>query len=91
MASTRQVQGALRKFRDQIRKASKDIEDVTAAIRDLEKQLEEWDNDTDLEITRGLKKEIERGKDEISDLRKAVDKLEREISDTNRKYHNLSR
>lgn len=91
MASTREVQNALKNFRSQIKKATKEIEDTLETVRDLEKNLDTWDADADLEITRGLKSEIDRGKDEISELRKAVDKLEREISDTNRKFANLAR
>lgn len=91
MATSRQVKSALAKFTKSMKKANKEIENLTTDIRDLEKALETWDADEDLDITRGIKREIDRGKDEIIELRKNVAKLEREISDTNRKYANLAR
>lgn len=91
MATSREVQNILKQFTTQIKKATKEIDDVVDTIRDLEKALETYDADADLDITRGIKREIDRGKEQITELRKSVDKLERELSDTNRKYHNLSR
>lgn len=89
MATPREVRGVLKKFRNQVKKASKEIEDVLDLVRELETALETYNADADLDITRGLKAEIRRGKDEIQDLRKLVDKLDNELSDTNRKFHYL--
>lgn len=91
MATTKQVQSALQRFRTKIKKATKEVEEILETIRDLEKTVDEYDADADVEVTRGLKREIDRSKDEITDLRKAVDKLDNELSDTNRKFHKLSR
>ena len=91
MASPRQVQNTLSKFRSQVDRANNAIEEILETVRDLEQTLKDFDSDEDLDITRGLKREIERGKDEIQDLRRNVDKLDRELSDTNRKFSNLAR
>jgi len=72
-------------------RANSAIEEILGTVRDLEQALKDFDSDEDLDITRGLRREIERGKDEIQDLRRNVDKLERELSDTNRKFSNLAR
>ncbi len=91
MATSRQVEAVLKKFTKSVEDADKYVNDVLETIRDLEAVLKEYDADEDLNITRGVKRQINRGKDKIADLRKSVDKLDRELSDTNRKYQNLAR
>ncbi len=91
MASSREVQNALSRFREQVARANKEVEDVIELIQQLEEALEGYDEDADLEITRGIRSEIKKGKREIDDLRKSVDRLDRELSDTKRIYHHLSR
>lgn len=90
MANSNEVKNALVRFRKQIDRANKDIEDVLETVRDLESVLERYDADEDLQVNRSLRAEINRGKKEIDELRKNVDKLNRELSDTKRKYHYLS-
>lgn len=89
MATAKQVQGVLKKFRNQIKRSTKEIQEVLDLVRELETALKDYNADADLEITRGLKAEIKRGKEEITELRKIVDKLDNELSDTNRKFRNL--
>lgn len=91
MATTRQVQQALKKFNTAIDRANRDVLDILETIRELEEALEKFDEDEDVNVTRGLKADVRRGKKEIDELRKSVDKLDRELSDTNRKFHNLAR
>lgn len=91
MATAREVKNILSKFTKEIKRANKDIEEIIDVIRELEKALVTYDANTDLEITRGIQAEIRKGKEEIAELRKNIDKLEREVSDTNRKYQNLAR
>lgn len=90
MATPREVINKLKKFTQQIERANGEIEEVLKLIRELEKDLETYNADEDLEITRGMKSEINRGKKKITELKKTVNKLEKELSDTNRKYHYLS-
>ncbi|MEO1289068.1 MAG: hypothetical protein AAFV93_14990, partial [Chloroflexota bacterium] len=66
------------------------ISDLIKVIRDLEKALETFNADEDLDVTRSIKSDIRRGKKEITELRKNIDKLERELKDTNRKYQYLA-
>lgn len=91
MATAREVKNILSKFTKEIKRANKDIEEILDVIRDLEKALVTYDANEDLNITRGIQAEIRKGKEEISELRKNINKLEREVSDTNRKYQNLAR
>ncbi|MGB1286966.1 MAG: hypothetical protein ACPG7F_10565 [Aggregatilineales bacterium] len=90
MATSRQVQSVLKKFTNKIKRANDEIEDTLAVIRELEDALQTFNADEDLNVTRGIKGEIKRGKKEVDELRKNVDKLKRELSDTNRKYHHLA-
>ncbi len=90
MANSNEVKNALVRFRKQIDRANKDIEDVLETVRDLESVLERYDADDNLQVNRSLRAEINRGKKRIDELRKNVDKLNRELSDTKRKYHYLS-
>ncbi len=90
MANSNEVKNALVRFRKQIDRANKDIEDVLETVRDLESVLERYDADDNLQVNRSLRAEINRGKKQIDELRKNVDKLNRELSDTKRKYHYLS-
>ena len=89
MASEREVKRVLERFTKGLRQANKSVEEVLDMIRDLEDALKTYDADADLNITRGIRGEIDRGKKQIAELRKNVDKLDRELSDTNRKYQNL--
>lgn len=91
MASSREVQSVLRRFNADIDEANRIMKQILEAVRELEDVLEHYDADKDLDVNRGLKKEIERGKDQITELRKTVDKLDNELSDTNRKFSNLAR
>lgn len=91
MATSREVKNILQKFTAQLRYANNEVKKLNEVIDELEKALDTYDDDEDLEITRGIRREIDRGKSEIEDLRRNVAKLERELSDTNRKYHKLSR
>lgn len=90
MATAREVAGVIKKFTRQIDRANKEIEETLALVRELEKALETYNADEDLQITRGLKGDIRKGKKAIDALRKNVDKLDKEFSDTNRKYHYLA-
>ena len=90
MASSREVERVLKRFNKELNNANDEIEHVLKTIKDLEKVLKEFNADEDLDITRGIKGEIRRGKKQIDELRKNVDKLDRELSDTNRKYHFLA-
>jgi flagellar biosynthesis chaperone FliJ len=91
MANERHVKGALEKFTRSLKDANNYVEDVLQTVRELEEALETYDADADLKITRGIKGEIDRGKKQIQELRKNVDKLDRELSDTNRIYQKLRR
>ncbi|GAB4512792.1 MAG: hypothetical protein OHK0046_12830 [Anaerolineae bacterium] len=91
MATSREVQTILQRFTAQLKNANDEVERLLKVIKELEKALENYDDDADLDITRGIKAEIERGKAQISELRDNVAKLDRELADTNRKYQNLSR
>ncbi len=90
MANSNDVKRALVKFRKQIDRANKNVEDVLDTVRDLEKVLEAHNADADLQINRSLRAEINRGKKRIDELRKNVDKLNKELADTKRKYHYLT-
>lgn len=90
MANSREVKRVLQRFTKTIKRANDEVEDVLKTIRELEQVLESYNADEDLEITRGIKGEIRRGKNAIDELRKNVDKLDRELGDTNRKYRYLA-
>lgn len=90
MATPKQVQTALKRFSKQIDRANDEIEEVLQTIRDLEKALDEFNADEDLNITRGIKGDIRQGKKKVDELRKNVDRLQKELSDTKRKYHYLA-
>lgn len=90
MATSNEVKNALVKFRKQIDRANKDVEEVLETVRDLEKILEEYNADEDLQINRSLRAEINRGKKRIDELKSNVAKLNKELSDTKRKYHYLA-
>lgn len=90
MASSRQVQNVLKRFTRQLKRANDEVEELTKTIGELEEALEVFNADEDLNVTRGIKAEIKRGKKQITELRKNIDKLDRELSDTNKKYHYLS-
>lgn len=91
MATAREVQNTLSRFNTQIDRATHEIQDLVQLIRQLEKEVEEFNADEDLDVTRGIKRDVNRSKDAIGDLRTAIEKLEREISDTNRKLSSLAR
>lgn len=90
MATSREVQNVLGRFRKEIKRATKDITEILEVVEELEKALETYNADEDLDITRGIKGEIRRSKSEVDDLRKQIKKLDRELSDTNKKYHYLA-
>ncbi len=90
MASSREVQNVIKRFRSEIKRATKDVEEILEVVQELETALETFNADEDLEITRGIKGEIRRSKAEVDELRKQIKKLDRELSDTNRKYHHLA-
>lgn len=89
MATARQVQSVIKRFVAEIDAANRDIRQLTQTIKDMEKALKEFNEDEDLNISRSIRADIDRGKREISELRTNIQKLEREISDTNRKFNNL--
>lgn len=89
MATSREAINVLKKFRQQVGKATREIDEVLALVRDLETALHTFNADEDLEITRGLKAEIQRGKEEIDALRTLVNKLDNELADTKRKFYYL--
>lgn len=91
MATSRQVQNVLKRFTRQLKNANDAVEDLTKMIGELEEALEVFNADEDVDITRGIRGEIKRGKKQITELRKNIDKLDRELGDTNRKYQYLSR
>ncbi|MEM9952100.1 MAG: hypothetical protein AAF846_10890 [Chloroflexota bacterium] len=90
MATSKQVENALERFNRKLDRANDEIKDLIKVIRDLEKALETFNADEDLDVTRSIKSDIRRGKKEITELRKNIDKLERELKDTNRKYQYLA-
>lgn len=90
MASSREVQRVLKRFRSEIKRATKDINEILEVVEQLETALEGFNADEDLDVTRGIKGEIRRSKGEVDELRKQIKKLDRELSDTNRKYHYLA-
>lgn len=90
MATSKQVQSALKRFTNKLDRANDEIKDITKEIADLEKILETYNADEDLEINRSIKAEIRRGKKQVTELRKNIDKLDRELKDTNKKYHYLA-
>jgi len=90
MATPREVKNALSKFSSKVDRATKEIDDVLDTIRELEKLLETYNADEDLQITRGIKAEIRGGKKKVDNLRNSVNKLQKELSDTKRKYHYLA-
>lgn len=91
MATSGDVNRALNKYISRIERATREVEDVLAVIRELEAALEAYDNDPEVEITRGIRGTINKSKKRIDDLRGSVRKLDNELSDTNRKYYQLSR
>ncbi|MEM6529174.1 MAG: hypothetical protein AAF653_12830 [Chloroflexota bacterium] len=90
MATPAEVRKALKKFSTKIDRANKEIEDVLQTVRELEKVLDTYNADEDLNITRGIKADIRQGKKKVDDLRNNVNKLQKELSDTKRKYHYLA-
>lgn len=90
MATSREVQRVLKRFTKQIDRANSELVDTLEMLKDLEKALEEYNADENLDITRGIKAEIRRGRKQIDELRQNADKLKNELSDTNRKYHYLA-
>lgn len=90
MATAREVSSMIKRFSKQIERANKEIVETLEIIQELEKALETYNADADLDITRGLKRDINKGKKVVDELRSNVDKLDRELSDTNRKYHYLA-
>lgn len=90
MATSKEVQRSLAKFRKEIQQSTKDVQGVLEAIQALESDLETWNADETLDITRGIKTEIKKSKEEVDELRKVVKKLNDELSDTNRKYYYLA-
>ncbi len=90
MASSREVQRVLKRFRSEIKRATRDITEILEVVEELETALEGFNADEDLDITRGIRGEIRRSKGEVDELRQQIKKLDRELSDTNRKYHYLS-
>jgi len=90
MASSREVQRVLKRFRAEIKRATKDIKEILEVVDELEQALETFNDEEDLDITRGIKGEIRRSKSEVDELRSEIKKLDRELSDTNRKYHYLA-
>lgn len=90
MATSKQIENVLERFNKKLDRANDDIKDLLRTIRDLEKALETFNADENAEITRSIKTDIRRGKKHITELRKNIDKLERELKDTNKKYHYLA-
>lgn len=89
MATARQVQSVIKRFVSEVDDANSDIRRLTQTIKDMEEALETFNEDEDLEISRSIRGDIDRGKRQISELRENIQRLEREISDTNRKLNNL--
>ncbi|MGB7338803.1 MAG: hypothetical protein WBC91_07930 [Phototrophicaceae bacterium] len=77
-------------FYQKLDRSNDDIKDLIKLITELETLLKTYNADEDLEIDRSIKAEIRRGKKQIDELRKNIDKLARELRDTNKKYHYLS-
>ncbi|MEL6148728.1 MAG: hypothetical protein AAFV33_02115 [Chloroflexota bacterium] len=90
MATPGEVRKALQQFSKKVDRANKEIEEVLQTVRDLEKVLDTYNADEDLNITRGIKADIRQGKKKVDDLRSNVNKLQKELSDTKRKYHYLA-
>ena len=91
VATSKQVENVLERFNRKLDRANDEIKDLIAVIRDLEQALETFNADENLEITRTIKTDIRRGKKQITELRKNIDQLERELKDTNRKYQYLAK
>lgn len=89
MATARQVQSVIKRFVAEIDAANRGIRQLTQTISDMEEALESFNEDEDLDISRSIRGDIDRGKREITELRENIQKLEREISDTNRKFNSL--
>ena len=90
MATSKQVQKILQRFTNQLDRANSEVVETVKLIKDLEKALEQYNADEDLEITRGIKSEINRGRKQVDELRANIKELDKELSDTNRKYHYLA-
>lgn len=90
MATSKHVQKILKRFTNQIDHANSEVVETVKLIKELEKALVEYNADEDLEITRGIKAEIKRGRKQVDELRANIKKLDKELSDTNRKYHYLA-
>lgn len=90
MATSKQVQKILQRFTNQLDRANSEVAETIKLITELEKALEQYNADEDLEITRGIKSEIKRGRKQVDELRGSIKKLDQELSDTNRKYHYLA-
>ena len=90
MATSKQVEKILKRFTDQLDRANSEVVETMKLIVDLEKALETYNADADLEITRTIKSEITRGRKQVDELRQNIKKLDAELSDTNRKYHYLA-
>ncbi len=91
MTTSGEVNRALNKYISRIERANREIEDVLKTIRELEAEIEAYDNDPELQITGPIKGTIRKSKKRVEDLRKNVKKLDKELADTNRKYYQLSR
>ncbi len=89
MATARQIQSVIKRFVAEIDAANRDIRQLTQTIKEMEEALETFNEDEDIQISRAIRGDIDRGKREISELRENIQRLEREISDTNRKFNNL--
>lgn len=89
MATARQVQSVIKRFVSEIDDANSNIRRLTETIQEMEEALETFNEDEDLEISRSIRGDIDRGKRQITELRENIQRLEREIGDTNRKLNNL--
>lgn len=89
MATARQVQSVIKRFVSEIDDANSNIRRLTETIQEMEEALETFNEDEDLEISRSIRGDIDRSKRQITELRENIQRLEREIGDTNRKLNNL--